>query len=287
MDIAVTSSRAEPPFPAEVSQLKQEEEEEALLEGLRAESLVLKEQAQAISTAREAELGARLAMDVDEGHHSAAAHDEQVALAGDPLTLRVPANVEPAARVKLVEMISVGWPVDKSILRDSAIYPDMQGVLRQATTHLLTWAKRAARAESWALRRGAMRVAESILYARSSFSAVMLSGETLQRDIDNSAGLIDEPVISLALEVIHLGSLDAKNTHVRVASLQALEALLRRLESVQGTDAEKARLMLPEDRRSQVRGLIRGAAQDGAGKADLLAKATDLQKLWLAVLTKL
>jgi hypothetical protein len=72
-----------------------------------------------------------------------------------------------------------------------------------------------------------------------------------------------------------------------VASLQALEALLRRLESVQGTDAEKARLMLPEDRRSQVRGLIRGAAEDGAGKADLLAKATDLQKLWLAVLTKL
>ena len=45
--------------------------------------------------------------------------------------------------------------------------------------------------------------------------------------------------------------------------------------------------MLPENTRAVVRELIRGATVDGAGKADVLAKAADLQKLWLAVLAKL
>ena len=45
--------------------------------------------------------------------------------------------------------------------------------------------------------------------------------------------------------------------------------------------------MLPEGMRGVVRELIRGAAVDGAGKADVLAKTADLQKLWLAVLAKL
>ena len=64
-----------------------------------------------------------------------------------------------------------------------------------------------------------MRVTQSILYARSSSSAFTISGETLQRDIDNSLGAIDRPVILSALDVIHQGSLDTKNTHVRLASL--------------------------------------------------------------------
>ena len=76
-------------------------------------------------------------------------------------------------------------------------------------------------------------------FSRAAHSVLPRYLETLQRDLDNSLGMIDGPVIMSALDVIHRGSRDTKNTHVRLASLNALEALLLRLESLQEFDTRK------------------------------------------------
>ena len=127
-----------------LTEVMEQEEEEARLKELQAEGLVLKEQTQTISAAREAHLAAQLAMDEEDDHLFTTEHEkeEDKHVAIDPLALRVPTDIEPAARVKLLEMISVGWPVDKSILQASTISPDVQGTLQDVATHLLAWGKK-------------------------------------------------------------------------------------------------------------------------------------------------
>ena len=122
------------------------EDEEARLKELQAEGLVLKEQTQNIEAAREAQLAAHLAMDVESDHLSTTEHEEEEEkrVAHDPLALRVLSNIEPAAKVKLIEMISVGWPVDKSIIQASTISPDIHGILQDVATHILVWGKKSS-----------------------------------------------------------------------------------------------------------------------------------------------
>jgi hypothetical protein len=211
----------------------------------------------------------------------------------------VPSSPDPAFRIRFVETLSQAWPVhcnaapipssrssvmSGSLVTVSADYRDSITTtwLRQTTVACLEWVRTVAlQTESWALRRAGLRLVESMMRPIADSS---------NRDMQTAVatptlGVMDTQMIETALDAVAAGSADVKHAKVRVAALQTLEALLRRLADTVSTAAGDTNLLrdsvsplLSSRAQERIRQVIRAAAAES--QSETLRRGTELHKLW-------
>ena len=245
--------------------------------------------------------------------------------------VRVPVSSDPAFRIRFLACLAAGWPSDcgapstsSSTSTSTSASTSSKGVMpavSESRKGLLLWAcKIGCNNENWAVRRASFQLLRGLVgdptlnlapLPRIMTSIPLSSGSDVSDASDSNSmvamkvegegeGEGEETMLHAVLSAVEGGVLDARFAKVRMAALEALEAVLiiHCYNLAQGSGGTRdVTAALGEKGRETVRQVLRraaGAATGGQDAASLgggesapevLEKAMSLQKFWLQTLS--